>query len=155
MDYTAIHPQTWNSLVELMDIMPETLVRYHRFGFQETFYFNSYSKYVSKDVVISDIKGKIVDGIAITPNNFPYSRLLAHLPFVKHFVLWSDHELTKEEISTHLNSHFAPHQYCYYENRPEQKSLPEVFHVQLFVNFESSTNWLDFTNFHYPIPAPE
>lgn len=143
-------PRSWDELSALMEHIPDTMARYHRFGFQNNFYFDEYSSHVPKQVVLDKRKSQFVNSKSFVPNNFPYNRLLVHLPFVKHFILWSDTQLTTNEIQAYLSQVLGSIDFRFYENKPDQKSIPEIFHVQVFVNFDTSDTMLEFMDTHYP-----
>jgi hypothetical protein len=68
-------------------------------------------------------------------NDFPYDRLLKNLPYVKQFVLWSKTgPLTSHRISEIIKTSFPKAQFFYYENIPSNKSIPDIWHVHVFVN---------------------
>lgn len=143
-DLTKINPRTWEELKQIGSNLKNTEIIYHRFPHQNTFYRNEYMAHTPKQKVIEERIKKMKGGFCIVPNNFPYERLLVHIPNIKHFLLWSKSPLTKEDINTKLQNFFGEFDFFWYENDNKQKSIPEVFHVQVFVDFKNSDNALKF-----------
>ena len=50
-------------------------------------------------------------------------------------ILWSLEELSAQDIERVVERQYVPHlfEYVYYENKPEDKSIPDLWHVHVFV----------------------
>lgn len=74
----------------------------------------------------------IYDGknmIKISENEFPY-----HIDDnIDHKLLWSTTDLTDVQIKRYLKQNFKNTKYVYYRNPPQQRSVPDVFHIHIFI----------------------
>ena len=67
--------------------------------------------------------------INLCPNNFPYSVK----DNISHLLLWSEKELTYQEVNEILKSKLNGKEYIYFRNPEHLRSVPSVFHIQIFV----------------------
>ena len=109
----------------------------------------SFEKYVSvKDMIYikylnyDAIHDETYDKIYATKNIFPleYNLVLNEYPYdvekdISHYVLWLTKDLTGkfEQIESILDEFLPNKEYIYYYNPIEHRSIPSVFHVQVFV----------------------
>ncbi|KAF9290665.1 hypothetical protein BGZ68_006380 [Mortierella alpina] len=71
--------------------------------------------------------------IALKKNEFPYSVK----PGIEHWLIWSRHPLTDEVwIRRYLEERLPGRDYLFFINPPELRSVPSIFHVQVFTKGE-------------------
>ncbi len=127
-------PQTWDELVELKPKICHSTPETARLP-QDLAFYQLYTKLVPRDIRLEIINQLIGDNdYKILQNNFPYLNLLKHLPEVKHYCLWSRiGELSPEKIDSEITKVFPGKKYFWLENSPQTKSIPEIWHCQVFV----------------------
>ncbi len=81
-------------------------------------------------------KGKF----SLVTNHFPYTKLLQYLPAVKHYVLWSEPEVTDLEAEKFLKDELKDLDYFFYENAPQNRTVPSIKHWQVYVNYSNYTS---------------
>ena len=54
---------------------------------------------------------------------------------IKQHILWSLEELSAQDIEGVVERQYAPNlfEYVYYENKPEDKTIPDLWHVHVYV----------------------
>lgn len=128
-------PKNWSELVALKDFLRVYSASNLRFKDEQTFYSN-YLKIIPKDLrfkIIFKAIGK--NDVKIIRAAFPYSRLIKNLLHVGHYCLWSRKgELKKEEIESLIEDKFKNKNYFWFENSPQTKSVPEIWHCHIFIN---------------------
>lgn len=128
------YPQTWSELIALKDkisIFRNNITRFAK-GNQA---YDDFRKSFSRKQYLQRIINEIGDrDYKITPNKFPYAKLIQHLPNVKHYCLWSKvGEPSVNIIESEIKKQFPNLDYFWFVNHPKNKSIPEIWHCQLFV----------------------
>ncbi|KAF9585014.1 hypothetical protein BGW38_004267 [Lunasporangiospora selenospora] len=71
--------------------------------------------------------------VALKKNEFPYSVK----PGIEHWLIWSRHPLTDEVwIRRYLEERLPGRDFMFFINPPELRSVPSIFHVQVFTKGE-------------------
>ncbi|KAF9418183.1 hypothetical protein BGZ94_009762 [Podila epigama] len=71
--------------------------------------------------------------IALRKNEFPYSVKKG----IEHWLIWSRHPLTDEVwIRRYLEERLPGREFLFFVNPPELRSVPNIFHVQVFTKGE-------------------
>ena len=90
-----------------------------------------------------DIRLKILDksigkgDIRLCRNAFPYLKLIQHLDGVVHYCLWSRiGKLSPKTIEAKIKSKFPGKDFFWFENSPTTKSIPQVWHCQVFIKLK-------------------
>lgn len=127
-------PNNWSELVALKDILPFCTNKITRFPEYNQAYQN-YKDSMSRQQHLQNIINNIGDqDYKITPNKFPYSRLIQHIPEVQHFLLWSK---TGEPLSGIVESEiekvFPNKDHFWFVNSVINKSIPEIWHCHIFI----------------------
>lgn len=127
-------PNNWEELVQLKSILPLTVPEVDRLP-EDLRFYRIYNELVSKEIRLEILKRLIGDNeIYLLQNNFPYTRLLQNLPKVKHYCLWSKKgKLSPEIIEKEIKNIFSKNDFFYFENTEITKSVPEIWHCQVFV----------------------
>jgi len=132
--YSFDSPKSWEELVSLKSKICQCTPESARLHDDLTFY-QLYTKLVPRDIrleIIKQLVGKV--DYKILQNNFPYLNLLKYLPKVKHYCLWSNvGELSPEVIESEIEKKFPGKRYLWLENTPQTKSVPEIWHCQVFI----------------------
>ena len=80
---------------------------------------------------------KLLEGkdINLVNNQFPYTLFLSKIADVKHKMILSKRPLTPAEIDRFLieNCFLHPKNYYWFENQNVKKSVPNLFHVHVFI----------------------
>ena len=96
-----------------------------------------YESESSTDIVknrIATIREKVkTTGEVFTTNNFPYTWLLQYLPNAEHHIYWYDGDKTRFENFKNELEKIDGLRYCYFENQPVNRSIPDIIHYQVFV----------------------
>jgi hypothetical protein len=72
--------------------------------------------------------------IKLIKNNFPYLKLYQYIDGVEHYCLWSRvGKLSKKVIENEIEKIFPQKKYFWLENSTPTKSIPEIWHCQVFV----------------------
>ena len=148
----SVHPMSWGTLerivtggrLELLTRSEEGLRRYNEFKEQVA---SSYASTV--DLIMVRIfrcaskvntEGKVEHvpppdrQVVFVKNDFPYN--LA--PGIEHYLLWSTHDLSDEEIEAYLEAH--PVAGCearlVFVNPQELQSIPEIRHAHVLLKME-------------------
>ena len=129
-------PKNWEEFVKLQTILPSCIAEVARLP-EDLRFYRIYKELVPKEIRLEIIKTLIGNkNICLLQNNFPYTRLLQNLPKVKHYCLWSrKHKLTPKTIEKEIKKNFSENEFFYFENIEAVKSVPEIWHCQIFVNF--------------------
>ena len=127
-------PKTWPELVALKDFLRLDSASNLRFKDDQIFYSN-YMKTFPKDLRFKIIFKAIGNNdVKIIRAAFPYGRLIKNLLHVGHYCLWSRKgALKKEEIESLIEDKFKNKDYFWFENSPQTKSIPEIWHCHIFV----------------------
>ena len=130
-------PNSWKELVELKSILPICVPGVARLP-EDLRFYRIYKELVPKEIRLEIIKTLIGDkNICLLQNNFPYTRLLQNLPKVKHYCLWSrKYKLTSKTIEKEIKKNFPENEFFYFENIEAVKSVPEIWHCQIFVRLD-------------------
>lgn len=134
MDLDIQLPKSWEELTSLKGILGpyggET-----RLPEDQTFY-NLYQELVPKAIRLEIIKRQMQgNDPALLFNNFSYTRILQHLPSVKHYVLWSlKGEVKEEKVREIVEEKFPGKPWMSFQTAVENKSVPEIWHEHIFVN---------------------
>ncbi len=127
-------PKTWEELIKLKPKICHSTPETARFP-EDLAFYELYTKLVPRDIrleIINQLIGHV--DYKILQNNFPYLKLLKHLPQVKHYCLWSRiGELSPEKIASEISKTFPGKKYFWLENSPQTKSVPEIWHCQIFI----------------------
>lgn len=92
-------------------------------------YLNYWST-MNENKKLCAVRNKLSKKIAITMNLFPYYVEADHMLF------WSEKELKQQEIQEYLGKHFGKREFIFFRNPPERRTVPNLFHVQVFVKSE-------------------
>jgi len=132
-----IFPRNWQEFVELKDKIPFFVPELARFP-EDLFFYKLYSKHVSKEIRFNILNQQIGDSqIKIVKNAFPYLRLIQNLSNVEHYCLWSRNgSLSSEVIESEIKKQFPIQEYFWFENIDEIKSIPEIWHCQIFIKLK-------------------
>lgn len=132
--YTFDPPKTWEELIKLIPKIRQSAPRVDRFPDDLAFY-QLYTKLVSRDIRLEIINQLIGDNdYKILKNNFPYLRLIQNIPGVVHYCLWSRiGKLNKEIVNAEITKEFPGKDFFWFENHQKTKSIPEIWHCQVFV----------------------
>ncbi|MDD4785438.1 MAG: DUF3605 domain-containing protein [Candidatus Shapirobacteria bacterium] len=130
-------PQTWDELVSLKKKIRHSIPEVNRFSEDLSFY-ELYLKLVPKDIRLEIISQQIGNNdIKLLKNNFPYLKLTQHIPGVVHYCLWSRiGKLSKKIIETEIEKKFPKQKYFWFENSTTTKSVPEIWHCQVFIKLK-------------------
>ena len=127
-------PQTWEELVSLKNKIRRAVPEVARFP-EDLKFYQLYTRMVPKKIRL-EIMDQLIgnDDIKLIKNNFPYLKLIQHLPFVRHYCLWSRlGKLNKKKIESEIVKSFPGKPYFWFENSPQTKSIPEIWHCHVFV----------------------
>lgn len=129
-----ILPKNWQELVAIKDIIPLCTNKVTRFSYGNKSY-EDYKKSLPREKQIERILNEIGNqDLKITINKFPYLRLIQYIPEVKHYCLWSKNgEPSMESIELEIKKQFPNNDYFWFVNPPNNKSVPEIWHCQIFV----------------------
>lgn len=127
-------PKTWPELVALKDkisILRNNITRFKK----DNQAYDDHRKTFSRKQYLQRIINEIGDqDLKITPNKFPYARLIQHLSNVKHYCLWSKVEKPSlDMIESEIKKAFPNLDYFWFVNHSKNKSIPEIWHCQIFV----------------------
>ncbi len=128
-------PKNWQELVSLKNYLGTCGCDNLRFHDDQIFYLN-YQKLFPKEIrhkIIFKTIGK--NDVKIIRNAFPYNHLTKNLGNIGHYCLWSKKgKLSETEIESLIKNKFKNKPYFWFENSPQTKSIPEIWHCQIFVN---------------------
>jgi hypothetical protein len=129
-------PKTWKELVELKDYITDCEASFLRLPKDNDFYAR-YVKSISRKALVDAVNKEIGNNqTAILVNRFPHTNILQNLPKVKHYCLWSKKgPLEEKEIDDLINKKFKNKQWFYMERKINHKSIPEIWHCHIFVNY--------------------
>lgn len=127
-------PETWLELTKMMDKIRNGGNDFLRLKSDEEEYQNSF-KILPKEERLKRLNRQIGrQGPKILNNLFPYSNLLSKMPWVKHYCLWNKSgAMNKDEIKKVVEEKFKNRRWCWMERVPEGKTVPEIWHVHIFV----------------------
>lgn len=127
-------PKSWEELVSQKNKIRHSVPEVARFSDDLEFY-DLYTKLVPREIRLEIIKQLIGDNdIKLLKNNFPYLKLIQHIKGVRHYCLWSRiGKLSKKTIETEIEKSFPNKSYFWFINTPQTKSIPEIWHCQIFV----------------------
>ena len=127
-------PRTWQDLINLKDFISKVDSIDTRFPDDDLFYYQ-YRRLVSKTTRIKILLNTLKkSNIKILRNAFPYYRLIKYLPNVYHYCLWSQiGPLDSDTIESKIKQKFPGKDYFWFENSDKTKSMPEIWHCQVFV----------------------
>lgn len=127
-------PKTWDELVGLKNKIRRSVPEVARFPEDLKFYL-LYTKLVPPEIRLEIISQLIGDNdVKLIQNNFPYLKLTQHLPGVNHYCLWSRiGKLSPKIIKSEIDKNFPGKPYFWFENSSATKSVPEIWHCQVFV----------------------
>lgn len=127
-------PKKWSELVALKDYLIVSGASNLRFKDDQIFYSN-FQKLIPQELrhqILFKAIGK--NDIKIIRAAFPYNRLIKNLLHIGHYCLWSRKgKLQEEEIESIIKNKFKNKDYFWFENSPETKSIPEIWHCHIFV----------------------
>lgn len=134
MTFTRKKPSTWEELLSLKHYISST-DEICRYPDDHEFYI-TYSRLVPRAIFLQIIKEQMKGKeIALLKNNFPYGLLLEDVPFVKHYLVWSTKgKITPEDIIELIEEVFPGKKWFETESHDEKKSVPEIWHTQVFIN---------------------
>jgi len=129
-------PNSWEELIKLKPFLSTFPAEIDRHPEDLKFYL-LYQELVSKETRLEILKRQLVSDICLIKNIFPYTRLLQNLPDVKQYCLWSKNgKLSDEEIDLEIKQKFPSQSYFWFENSEATKSVPEIWHCQVFVKLK-------------------
>ena len=93
-----------------------------------------YNSYIKMHPNYSNFLKKIFkkENIILLLNKFPYDLE----PNILHYILWSKTKLNNSQIKTILDEKLKSFNYIYFENLKKNKSIKDIFHIQVFVKIE-------------------
>ena len=132
--YTYDIPKDWDELVSLKSKIRQSAPEMDRLPDDLSFY-RLYTKLVPSEIRLQIIDQMIGDcDYKILKNNFPYLRLIQNIPGVTHYCLWSRiGKLSSKIVESEIAKNFPHKKYFWFENHPKTKSIPEIWHCQIFV----------------------
>jgi hypothetical protein len=127
-------PKSWEELISLKNKIRNSVPEVARFS-EDLAFYSLYTKLVPKEIRLEIIRQSIGDNdIKLLKNNFPYLKLIQHIPGVTHYCLWSRMgKLSKKNIESEIEKNFPNKPYFWFENTIATKSIPEIWHCQIFV----------------------
>lgn len=130
-------PKTWSELVSLKSKLSHcgpNLVRYD----DDLSFYQQYVQQVPLDIRLRVLDKSIGKGdIRLCRNAFPYLKLIQHLEGVVHYCLWSRiGKLSPKTIEAKIKSKFPGKDFFWFENSPTTKSIPQVWHCQVFIKLK-------------------
>ena len=127
-------PKNWQELIAIKEIIPFCINKVTRFPKGNQVY-EDYKKSLSRDKQIQHIFDEMGNrNLKITINKFPYLRLIQYIPEVRHYCLWSKNgEPSIKSIESEIKKQFPTNDYFWFVNPPNNKSVPEIWHCQIFV----------------------
>lgn len=127
-------PKTWEQLVALKNDISFIDVKYLRF-YDDEFFYHEYRRLVPKEVRYQIIYNSMGNSDhKIVRNEFPYGFLIQHLLHVNHYCLWSKTgPLSVSTIESEIKKTFPNCQFFWFENNIATKTVPEIWHCQVFV----------------------
>ena len=127
-------PHTWDELVSLKKKIRHSIPEVNRFP-EELNFYELYIKLVPKNIRLEIISRQIGNNdIKLLKNNFPYLKLTQHIDGIIHYCLWSRiGKLPKKVIENEIKKIFPKEKYFWFENSASTKSVPEIWHCQVFV----------------------
>lgn len=130
-------PQNWDELVSLKKKIGNSVPEVARFP-EDLAFYRLYIKLVPKEIRLEIINKLIGNNkIKLLKNNFPYLKLIQNIDGVKHYCLWSRiGELSKKVIETEIEKVFPQGDYFWFENSEKTKSMPEIWHCQVFIKLK-------------------
>jgi len=137
IDKTVL-PKNWQELIGMKEIIPFLTNKVTRFS-KDNQSYEDYKKSLPREKQLQYIFNEIGDQeLKITINKFPYVKLIKHIPEVKHYCLWSKKgEPSIESIESEIKKQFPDNDYFWFVNPPNNKSVPEIWHCQIFVSYYS------------------
>lgn len=128
-----IYPCNWNELKNMKIAISQ--IDYEERSYMENLLYKYYLKFTPKWKIQNSIyKDMNYKDISITMNKFPYKKLLKNLTNnVTQYVLWSrGGKLSNVQIENILYKTFPNNEYFFIEVK--HKSIPSIWHCQVFVN---------------------
>ena len=127
-------PESWDELVSLREFLISYGGAVREKEDQE--YYDLFSKIIPRELTLRLIQEQLQDKEAVLVKNpFPYSYVLQKLPWVKHYLLWCRNQhITKEQVDEVVRAKFPNADYFYFETAIGNKSVPEIFHLHVFVH---------------------
>ncbi|GAB4147602.1 MAG: hypothetical protein OHK0017_09480 [Patescibacteria group bacterium] len=131
-------PKSWADLKSMQSYLKSSSnTAIFREDEDQEFYMLFFSL-IDRSTTLQFIKERVpAGGIRLIKNDFPYTKLLRHLPYVKQCCLWSYQHLSNSQVQEYLQEELSGYDYFWYENELTNKSIPEIFHVQVFINVEA------------------
>jgi len=135
--YKIDSPRTWEKLVSLRSKISHCTSGSARFADDLRFY-RQYIRLVPLETRLKILDRSIGKGdIRLCHNAFPYLKLIQHLNGVVHYCLWSRvGKLSPKAIDTEIKKKFPDKDFFWFENSPDTKSIPQVWHCQVFVKLK-------------------
>lgn len=130
-------PKTWDELVSLKKKLSNSVAEVARFP-EDLAFYQLYIKLVSKKIRLEIVNQQIGNNdIKLIKNAFPYLKLIQHIDGVSHYCLWSRlGKLSKKVIESEIAKVFPNQDYFWFENSTKTKSIPEIWHCQVFVKIK-------------------
>jgi hypothetical protein len=127
-------PKTWDELVSLKNKIRSSAPEVNRFP-EELQFYQLYLKLVPREIRLEIINQSIGDNqIKLLKNNFPYLKLTQYIEGVSHYCLWSRvGKLSKKTVEAEIIKAFPNKTYFWFENSSATKSVPEIWHCQIFI----------------------
>ena len=88
---------------------------------------NHKSKKINNELVAINDENNL--DINLVPNTFPYNIE----ENISHLLLWSEEDLTDKKVNEILKNKLNGNKYVYFRNPEHLRSIPSVFHIQVFV----------------------
>jgi hypothetical protein len=136
--FTEELPKTWTDLVKLQPRLQELSSQGNFRSETNKLIYDCYNQNTPKnqrnETLLKDI-AESETGLIL--NNFYYDRLLKHLPHVRHYCYWyPDPDKKDIQIQSELEKITPNHDFIFFTNLLQAKSVPELPHSHVFINYE-------------------
>ena len=136
---------TWDFLLEHTNNLkyarhPDMIIKYNKFYKRIMENYKSLKdyvliKYFKYSTIIENNKIKALHNIKnktfiLTKNKFPYD----FEENLEHHILWSNVKISKKTINYILKTKLKNKAYFWFENRIENKSIPDLYHFHVIIN---------------------
>jgi len=128
-------PKNWEELVGMREFLATFPGEMRLKEDQE--YYDLFSETVPREMILTLIRKQLKgSNVALVRNNFPYTKILQYLPEVKHFLVWSlSGEVSESKIRELVTTKFPDKEWLYFITVDTVRSVPEIWHAHVFVNF--------------------
>jgi hypothetical protein len=127
-------PENWNELVELRDYLTDCNPIFLRKN-EDREKYSTHQNSIPREEFLKMITSKFNDErIALIENIFPHTNVLAHLPDVMHYCLWSlEGELPEAKIKEGVEKKFKNAQWISMTRKEGKVSVAEIWHSHIYI----------------------